>query len=178
MATGSILPQLRHPQEVYFQTIDLTLAVGERWLDLGCGRQLVPHWLPSHGRLETQLRDRASLLVGVDMDPEALADNRSCRDRILSSATALPFREATFDLVTSNMVFEHLDEPEVALIEIRRILRPGGRIIIHTANRFDLVSIGVSLVPKRWLSFLVAWLEKRSARDVYPTRYLFNERRH
>ncbi len=117
------------------------------------------------------------MLVGVDPDLQALRDNASCDHRALGMATALPFADASFDLITSNMVFEHLARPDAALSEIRRVLKPGGHVIFHTPNQLDIVSIVAALVPNRWHQRLVAIFEKRDESDVYPTYYRFNRRR-
>lgn len=52
---------------------------------------------------------------------------------VLGDAHCLPFREGTFELVVALNVFEHLREPHVAAAELRRVLRPGGRVVVHTA---------------------------------------------
>lgn len=52
---------------------------------------------------------------------------------LAADAQNLPFKDASFDFVFSLNVFEHLRAPEKAAAEIRRVLRPGGRVFIHTA---------------------------------------------
>ena len=52
---------------------------------------------------------------------------------VASSADCLPFADNTFDAVISQAVFEHLQYPELAMQEIRRVLKPGGLVKIDTA---------------------------------------------
>ena len=52
---------------------------------------------------------------------------------VVGDAHRLPFRDATFDHVVALNVFEHLRDPKRAAAEIFRVLKPGGRIAIHTA---------------------------------------------
>lgn len=76
---------------------------------------------------------------GVDIDAEAVG---YCHDRGLqqvtqSAADSLPFDNDTFELVTALDVIEHIDDDLGALREIRRVLRPGGRLLLTVpAYRF------------------------------------------
>ena len=53
------------------------------------------------------------------------------RLRVIEEPYRLPFGDASFDVIISSQVFEHVQEYDVALKEIRRVLRPGG-ISLHT----------------------------------------------
>ncbi len=52
---------------------------------------------------------------------------------VVSDAHQLPFADASFDAVVSFNTFEHLYDPERAASEIHRVLKPGGRLALHTA---------------------------------------------
>jgi SAM-dependent methyltransferase len=52
---------------------------------------------------------------------------------VVADAHHLPFGDASFDAVVTFNTFEHLAEPEQAAAEIRRVLKPGGRLVLHTA---------------------------------------------
>lgn len=90
-------------------------------LDVGCGTGANLVLLSKFGDAE-----------GVDISPDALA---FCRERglqqvRLGAAEALPYEDGTFDLVTALDVVEHLDDDVGGLREMRRVLRPGGRVLL------------------------------------------------
>lgn len=85
-----------------------------RLLDVGCGRR--PY--------EKTFFAGATEYIGADYLSE-----RSKPD-VVCSATELPFPENAFDTVTSTEVLEHVPEPLRALREMRRVLKPGGYLIL------------------------------------------------
>ncbi|HHQ49518.1 MAG TPA: class I SAM-dependent methyltransferase [Acidobacteria bacterium] len=97
-------------------------------LDAGCGMG---------DRTVATVLDGAARAIGIDTDPEKLRwARRLARHRdvpaefLLGSIGSLPCRADAFDLVLLLDVIEHLDDPLGALTEVRRVLRPGGRILI------------------------------------------------
>jgi ubiquinone/menaquinone biosynthesis C-methylase UbiE len=115
----------------------------------------------------------------VDSDMDSLRDSNE-KIRICADVESLPFPDGTFDLVTSNMVFEHLDNPLAVLREANRILGYGGVLLIHTASslHYELL-IGrflSSILPRKTYVGLVSHFTGRKAEDIFPTRYLANTR--
>lgn len=97
-------------------------------LDIGCGQ----------GRLLKLLASRANRVVGVDIDPEArrlaraelfLAGLPNCSLR-QGDMYALPFDDAEFDTVILDDVLAASEQPAAALGEARRLLKPGGRLLL------------------------------------------------
>ncbi|MCI0665204.1 MAG: class I SAM-dependent methyltransferase [Acidobacteria bacterium] len=166
--------RVHHPQRIYFDRIGQILKSPTRWLDVGCGRQLVPWWMKGNVELEDELKSRARWLVGIDPDLMALRDNRACHLRLKVDKSVLPFADGAFDLITSNMVFEHVEDPRPLLAEIRRVLRRGGRLVMLTPNWLDIVTIAARSVPNRLHPAIVSRLETRGEEDVYPTYFRFN----
>jgi ubiquinone/menaquinone biosynthesis C-methylase UbiE len=170
---GVLVPQLRYSQSTYEEVLREAVAGADRWLDLGCGHQLLPAWRQQH---EKALIDSAAMCVGLDYDESSLKKHHSIRLRVRGDISRLPFKAHTFDLVTSNMVFEHLKEPRLQLEEIFRILKPGGRLLFHTPN---VDSYGPALsrrIPepaKRWLAGV---LQDREDDDIFPAYYKINTR--
>ncbi|MGH9768124.1 MAG: class I SAM-dependent methyltransferase, partial [Blastocatellia bacterium] len=164
----------RHPQRTYFDRVRRSLDGKTRWLDVGCGRQLAPWWMKGQVEVEADLKSRAQFLIGADPDFAALGDNRSLPRLVNADAVRLPFADGSFDLVTSNMVFEHVKAPLASLKEIRRVLGAGGRLIVLTPNWLDIVTIAARVIPNRWHPAIVSRMEERGAADVYPTHFRFN----
>lgn len=64
-------------------------------------------------------------------------------------AEYLPFADNSFDIVHSNHVFEHLEDPMLAVQEIRRVLKPGGLVFIEVPNQFDNIMFHRDMLFRR-----------------------------
>jgi ubiquinone/menaquinone biosynthesis C-methylase UbiE len=100
---------------------------GRRILDAGCGS----------GPLFAALRDRGAIVTGIDKSPGMLevARRRLGDDadlRVAELGRPIPFADDTFDDVTASLVLHYLENWGPALAELRRVLKPGGRL-----NRFS-----------------------------------------
>jgi SAM-dependent methyltransferase len=100
-----------------------------RVLDDGCGI----------GAYVEHLRPLAREVWGLDFEAERVreAARRLGSERLVVGAgEALPFADASLDLVLSNEVIEHVRDDRLAVAEIVRVLRPGGRAVIFCPNRW------------------------------------------
>lgn len=90
------------------------------------------------GYLMNLVRSRCDRVIGVDFEMTGLrlASKKLVRFRecslIQGNCYDLPFRDESFDLVLLSDVIEHLEDPEVCLREIARVLRPEGMVIVTT----------------------------------------------
>ena len=166
-----IVPGHKHAQRSYQERLAKLVFPGCSWLDLGCGHQLLPSWLNADERGFVQQCRRA---VGIDLDFPSLRANATLRDRTMGPLEHLPFRDGTFDLVTANMVIEHIQNPAIVLAEVKRVLRPGGRFLFHTPNR-NAPAIRIASHTPDGLKKRIIWLfERRREEDVFPTHYQMN----
>ncbi|HET9052390.1 MAG TPA: methyltransferase domain-containing protein [Candidatus Dormibacteraeota bacterium] len=109
-----------------------------RVLDAGCGVGSNSAWLTGVSAGGT--------VTGIDVASAAVAvwHQSGAPDRVLqASVTSLPFAGSSFDLVVSLDVLQHLgrDDAGRALQETRRVLAPGGRLLIRTNARFGRRSV-------------------------------------
>lgn len=130
-----------HAQGAEFAALRAALAdrPGSRVLDLGCGA----------GHVSFQVADLAAEVVAYDLSAEMLAvvaETAAARGlaNIVTErgvAERLPFADASFDVVFSRYSAHHWSDLGLALREVRRVLRPGGR-----AAFIDVVSPGRPLL--------------------------------
>lgn len=141
------------------------------WLDLGCGHALLPDWILG----QEQLLARARCVIGLDYDQGSLRKNSQIRELVAGDINCLPFRSAAFNLVTANMVVEHVQEPTRVLTEIARVLEQGGYFIFHTPNKRFYMTYAASLIPDWIKRKLVKVSEGREEADIFPTHYRMND---
>lgn len=143
--------------EQYYETMDITgcvkeyitgrraglvadwLAEGDRWLDLGVGTGTIFAAALGCSKTRGVGMDYARPMVGIARR-KAQAHQAGF---LQGNGICLPFRENSFDLAFSvdvmhHIAFEGLNYLRLALGEVHRVLRPGGRIVIYEANPLNL----------------------------------------
>ena len=111
---------------------------GASLLEVGCGT----------GLLLERLGAVAERAVGVDLSPGMLEHAKARGLEVFEgSATALPFEDASFDVVCSFKVLAHVEEIELALREMARVVRPGGQVIVEFYNARSLRALVKRLGP-------------------------------
>jgi 2-polyprenyl-3-methyl-5-hydroxy-6-metoxy-1,4-benzoquinol methylase len=115
---------------------------GARLLEVGCGL----------GHLVGQLEDSFET-YGLDVNDWALEKAKDVAPRSdlrVGSAEELPYDDGQFGVVIIKHVVEHLPDPEKAIVELGRVLAPGGILILATPN------LGSLLKPwkgERWIGY-------------------------
>lgn len=166
-----IVPGLRDAQYAYKDIVAAALRPNSNWLDLGCGHHVFGHWMTKE---QAQVIEQAGCVTGLDYEYESVRQHPAIKRKLAGDVYRLPFQNCSFDIVTANMVVEHLSEPTVALAEIHRVLRPGGIFVFHTPNVKNYQFRLAARLPQSVKNFLVLLLEGRSSKDVFPTHYKIN----
>lgn len=142
------------------------------WLDVGAGTKLHDGW---EGLDQAALAARSSVLVGCDLEIGHLGRNPYLQAAVGASLYDLPFADNSFDLISANMVVEHLEFPNKALREIQRVLRQGGRFVFVTPNvNNPIIRLASLLLHRRVRTALAHVVEKRALEHIFPTYYKAN----
>lgn len=110
------------------------LMPGLSVLDIGCGPGTITQGLAG--------RVAPGRVVGIDREPGPLAAARAEADEkgltnvgfAVGDAYALDFPDDSFDVVHAHQVLQHLTDPVAALVEMRRVCRPGGVVAVRDAD--------------------------------------------
>jgi SAM-dependent methyltransferase len=139
-----------------------------RYLDAGCGDgRYLAALAPLTARPERVVATDISKRILQVAALTATAANIEV-ELVRANLESLPFAEGSFDLVLCTQVIEHLLDPARGLAEVARVLEPGGRAIVTTDHRRNVVTktlnlprtIGVRLLGLRGRHVPVVWFER------------------
>lgn len=118
------------PLKLVAEYMDLHQSLG---LDIGCGDGVMLYKMRQSGARAIGVEpERSGLLLAVE---ELARRGERSTPLLEASGYQLPFRADSFDFVTALEIVEHLHYPEELMVEISRVLRPGGVFVCTTPNR-------------------------------------------
>lgn len=159
------------PDDYYEAVVERLVTPGCRWLDVGGGREI----FPSNPSLSRELAERVAHLAAVDPSPN-VHENPFAHEKLQAFIEAYTSAEP-FDILTLRMVAEHIANPDEALASMARLIKPGGRVVIYTINKFAPVSIAAWAIPF-WLHHPIKRILWRTEeKDTFPVTYKMNTRR-
>lgn len=151
------------PYDHLLAQVDKHLTPESTVLDIGAG---------AGERNAYSIKGRCAKMVGVDFDAR-VTENPLLDEGIVMPDNHLPVPDATFDLAFSVYVLEHVDDADLFASEVARVLKPGGRFISMTPNRWHYVCLVSALTPHRFHE----WVNRGRGRDdddTFPTCYRLN----
>jgi SAM-dependent methyltransferase len=158
-------PEFRGMYDRFSDVIHEYVRAGDVMLDAGCGSGRVFQY-------HFDVHQRPRLIVGVDVTKEPHG-NGNIDAAARADLGRLPFRDDVFDAAISSHVAEHLTRPETVFGELARVLKPGGRLLILTPNRWHYVTISSALMPHSFHLKFNNWRGVDS-HDIFRTEYKAN----
>ena len=145
-------------------------------LDVGCGRgkgALDP--IPTRRALRT-LRGACAKVIGIDTDPAGTENPMVDEFHQIQPDAPWPVETGSVDVVVSDYVLEHVEDPDMFFAECRRVLKPGGFLCIRTTNAISYFALASRVIPNRGHARVVSrvYVHPRDASDVFPTVYRCN----
>ncbi|MGA3403584.1 MAG: class I SAM-dependent methyltransferase [Acetobacteraceae bacterium] len=138
------------------------------WLDIGCGRYILPYSRP----VATLLAARCRTLVGID--PDASIELNTLLHRRVRCRVEDYCPQEQFDLITLRMVAEHLADPDAAVAAFARLAKPGGTVVVYTVNRFSPLTLLTSLMPTSLLRLALRLIGAKPRSGLHPSFYRMN----
>ena len=141
---------LGHPSQVWTRGLERRLDLlrlhvdleRKRILDIGCGV----------GAFVRRLGEFSNDVYGTDIDRESVRRGSEALSNLaLAVGEYMPFRDGAFDVILLHEVLEHVDNDVETLREARRLLAPGGRIVIFCPNRLYPFETHGVFIGKRYV---------------------------
>ena len=128
------------------------LVPGQRLLDVGCG--------PGSITIDLAARVAPGEVVGLDRSERVIEIARDAARRAgageiafdVGDVYALPYADASFDVVHAHQLLQHLTDPVAALRELRRVARPGGLVAVRDADYSAMTWYPPSAGLDEWLA--------------------------
>ena len=157
------------------------LRPGARVLDLGCGSGWLTAMLSARPEVERVIAMDQSARLLEDVVPvvlERLGGRPERVERICGTFTPLPLEEASLDLVAMSSAFHHSDDPGALLAELRRVLAPGGAVVLLNEtpwSRAQMLNFGLRVAATALLNLLATRRIRRRPGHVAATHAMYDD---
>jgi SAM-dependent methyltransferase len=170
---------LGHPSQVWTRGLERRLQLmrryvpleGKRILDMGCGV----------GAFVRRLGEYSDEVYGTDIDRERVAEGtQEVTNLGLAVCEAVPFADNTFDVIILHEVLEHVTDDQQTLREAKRVLAPGGSVVIFCPNRLYPFETHGIFIGKRYFFGnipLINYLPDALRNRLVPHARVYSKRR-
>lgn len=146
-------------------------------LDYGAGRGAALQDGQKDFRFDLRcLKGKVRKIIGCDVDPTVMGNNYMDECHVIKPNEKLPFEDNSFDLIYSDYVFEHIENPEKVCTELNRILKKDGWIIARTPNLYGYIAISTMLTPRALRKKVLKFISRGQAggKDNFPVELKLN----
>lgn len=159
---------------IFYTRVNGLLKPSNIVLDVGCGKSTIDKEnIPFRKYLRT-IRGKVTKVIGIDIDKDAGVNPYIDEFRLIKNES-WPIDDESIDLIISDSVLEHIDNPEVFFLEAHRVLKNDGYICLRTPNRWGYVALFASLIPNKYHAKILKFTQgEREEEDVFPTLYKCN----
>jgi SAM-dependent methyltransferase len=160
----------------FYSRVNALLGPDDVLLDYGAGRGAWTELDASPFRRSLRgFQGKVSKVIACDVDEAVLQNQASDEQFVITPGQALPLEDGSIDLVVTDWVLEHLDQPVEVFRELHRILRPGGWICARTPNKYGYVTLLTGLIHNRLHTRVLKRVQPdRKEIDVFPTVFKMN----
>lgn len=141
------------------------VEAGETAADIGAGTGFVTEGLVERG-LRVIAVDQSANMLAVLAEKFAGRGDVECR---LGSAERLPLADASVDHVFANMYLHHVEDPAAAIVEMARVVKPGGKLVVTDLDSHEHEFLRTEQ-HDRWMGFergqVRRWFEDAGLADV------------
>tara|TARA_X000000950_G_C13871038_1_gene642904 strand:- start:345 stop:1061 length:717 start_codon:yes stop_codon:yes gene_type:complete len=144
-------------------------------IDFGAGR--ASWFLEDNNRIRKEIRlikGKVKKVIAIDIDQSVL-ENKASDEQILVTNNEIKIAKNSIDLIIADYVLEHIQNEEIFISQINKLLKSGGWFCARTPHKYSYVSLLSSIVKNDYHSkFLNKTQPFRKKEDVFATFYKLN----
>jgi len=153
----------------YQNQVKRVIGKKKRVISLGSGRQ--------NPVTKNQFPDYEGSHICMDLDYPSLRMS-SANLRVVGDGYRMPFSKDSIDVILMSHLLEHIEEPTQLFLEVKRILKPEGKVIFTAPHKYSYIAFLAMMTPlsfHRWIAKLMG--NTLADTDHWPTYYRFNDRK-
>tara|TARA_X000000950_G_C13850862_1_gene634433 strand:+ start:1002 stop:1721 length:720 start_codon:yes stop_codon:yes gene_type:complete len=160
----------------FFYKFNFLIKKNHTVLDVGAGRGA---WFFEDKNLIRRnlrkIKGKCKKYIGVDIDEDILDNKSTDINYFLKNDFIIPLKDRSVDVVLCDYVFEHVEQFEIFIKEINRVLKKGGFVCGRTPHKYHYVSIFSKIIPRFIHKKVLYYLQpNRKKKDIFIAYYKLN----